>query len=158
MARKGENKTFSFKMGVCILFHTWICLLICTLTSENQGLEKLRSVSNLRKNFRACTPGFFFFSLSPGFFQVYGINLAFFLGGELKKKSRFAGPEIFLRFDADLDISRPWFSEIKVKIKRPIVGLPFGWSGAFLKCKWFLKAFSCNSFGSLMAFDLCCRE
>jgi hypothetical protein len=33
-------------------------LLICTLISENQGLEKLRYVSNL--------------------FQVYGINLAFF--------------------------------------------------------------------------------
>ena len=26
-----------------------ICLLICTLISENQGLEKSRSVSNLRK-------------------------------------------------------------------------------------------------------------
>ena len=28
-------------------------------------------------------------------------------------------PDIFLRFEADLDFSRPWFSEIKVQIKRP---------------------------------------
>ena len=27
-------------------------------------------------------------------------------GDKLKKKSRFAGPEIFLRFEADLDFSR----------------------------------------------------
>ena len=63
----------------------------------------------------------FFFSLSSGFFKVYGINLAFFLGGDLEKKSRFAGPEIFLRFEADLDFSRPGFLEIKVQIKRPSV-------------------------------------
>jgi hypothetical protein len=43
------------------------------------------------------------------------------LGGDLEKKSRFAGPEIFLRFETDLDFSRPGFSEIKVQIKRPIV-------------------------------------
>ena len=40
------------------------------------------------------------------FFQVYGINLAFFWWRP-RKKSRFAGPEIFLRFEADLDFSRP---------------------------------------------------
>ena len=28
---------------------TTLCLLICTLISENQGLEKSRSASNLRK-------------------------------------------------------------------------------------------------------------
>ena len=57
------------------------------------------------------------------------MNLAFFLGGDLEKNSRFAGPEIFLRFEADLDSSRPCFSEIKVQIKRPIL-----WSlqGSFL--------------------------
>ena len=42
-------------------------LLICTLISENQGLEKLRSDSNLRK------------ILGPA-------NLDFFLGFHLKKK------------------------------------------------------------------------
>ena len=42
-------------------------------------------------------------------------------GDKLKKKSRFAGPEIFLRFEADLAFSRAWFSEIKVQIKRPNV-------------------------------------
>ena len=50
-------------------------LLICTLISENQGLEKLRSVSNLRKIpgpahliFFFSRPEFFF-SLSTGFFS-----------------------------------------------------------------------------------------
>ena len=37
----------------------------------------------------------------------------------------FAGPEMFRRFEADLDFARPWFSEIKVQIKRPSVGLKF---------------------------------
>ena len=52
-------------------------ILICTLISENQGLEKLRPVSNLRK-----------FS-GPAHFQVYGINLAFFLGGDLETNTSF---------------------------------------------------------------------
>ena len=43
----------------------------------------------------------------------------FFLGGHLEKKSRFAGPKTFLKFETDLNFSRPWFSEIKVQIKRP---------------------------------------
>ena len=38
-------------------------------------------------------------------------------------KSRCARPEIFLRFEADLDFWRPWFSEIKVQIKRPTISL-----------------------------------
>ena len=38
------------------------------------------------KNFRSCSPGFFF-SLSPGFFQVYGIKLKKNSGDKLKKKS-----------------------------------------------------------------------
>ena len=81
-------------------------LLICTLISENQGLEKLRSVSNLRK---ISGPAHLdFFSVCHlYFFQVYGINLAFFSRWRPRKKSRFAGPEIFLRFEADLDFSRP---------------------------------------------------
>ena len=53
-------------------------LLIFTLISENQGLEKLRSVSNLRK---ISSPA------NLDFFQVYGINLAFFPGGDLEKNS-----------------------------------------------------------------------
>ena len=94
-------------------------LLICTLISKNQGLEKSRSASNLRK--------------------ISGpTNLDFFLGLHLEKKldlyhkpekiqvtnwkkSRCAGPEIFLRCEADLNFSRPWFYEIKVQIKRPIL-------------------------------------
>ena len=78
-------------------------LLICSLISENQGLVKLGSVSNLRK---ISGPAHldFFSGCHLDFFQVYGINLAFFLGEDLevglpRSKSRFAGPEIFLRFD-----------------------------------------------------------
>ena len=75
-----------------------IGLLICTLISQNQDLEKSRSASNFRKISGPAHLDFFF--------QVYGINLAFFLGGDLEKKSRFAGPEIFLRFEADLDFQK----------------------------------------------------
>ena len=53
----GVNSDFQFTLG----------LLICTLISENQVLEKLRSVSNLRK------------ISGPG-------NLDFFLGLSLEKK------------------------------------------------------------------------
>ena len=63
------------------------------------------------KNFRSCKPGFFF-----GFW----CKSNFFFRWRPWKKSRFAGPEVYLRFEADLDFSRPWFSEIKVQIKRPI--------------------------------------
>ena len=52
-------------------------LLICALISENQGLEKLRSGSNLRK-FSGPAHLDFFSVCHLGFFQVYGINLAFF--------------------------------------------------------------------------------
>ena len=45
-----------------------IGLLICTLISENQGLEKSRSASNLRKILGPANLDFFF-SLSPGFFS-----------------------------------------------------------------------------------------
>ena len=94
-------------------------LLICTLIYENQGLEKSRSVSNLRKI--SGSAHLDFFSVCHlDFFQVYGMNLAFFSRWRPRKKSRFAEPEIFLRFEADIDFSRPWFSEIKVQIKRPI--------------------------------------
>ena len=107
--------------------------LFCTLISENQGLDKLRSVSNLMK-----IPGpahliFFsvylnFFSVCHlNFFQVYGTNLKKIQLTNWKKfrstekKFRCAGPEIFLRFETDLNFSRPWFSEMKVQIKWPRV-------------------------------------
>jgi hypothetical protein len=76
------------------------------LISENQGLEKSRSDSNLRKN--SGPANLDFFSVCHlDFFQIYCINLAFFLGGDLEKKSKFAGPENFLRLETDLDFSRP---------------------------------------------------
>ena len=36
-----------------------------------------------------------------------------------EKKFSSAGPEIFLRFETDLNFSRPSFSEMKVQIKWP---------------------------------------
>ena len=55
--------------------------LFCTLISENQGLEKLRSASNLRKISGPAQLSFFsvhliFFSVCHLiFFYVYSINL-----------------------------------------------------------------------------------
>ena len=72
-------------------------LSICTLISGNQGLEK----SNL------------------DFLQVW--HPAFLQGGDLERKSRFSEPESFLGLEVDIDFSRPWFSEIRVQIKRPTV-------------------------------------
>ena len=82
--------------------------LICTLISENKGLEKLRSASNLRKI--SAPAHLIFFSVC---------HLSFFLNlyHRSEKKIRCAGTEIFLRFEADLDFSRPSFSEIKAQIK-----------------------------------------
>ena len=91
-----------------------IGLLICTLISENQGLEKSRSASNLRK--------------------ISGpANLDFFLGlhieknhkpeknpgDKLKKKSSFAGPENFLRLEIKVQIKRPVVLKIKYSKYRP---------------------------------------
>ena len=56
-------------------------LLICTLISENQGLEKLRSTLNLRKisgpaELNFCSVHLNFFSVCHlNFFQIYTINL-----------------------------------------------------------------------------------
>ena len=94
--------------------------LIWTLISENHGLQKSRSDSNLRKISGPANRDFFL-----------GLHLEKKLdlyhtpeknpGDKLKKKSMCAGPEIFLRFETDLNFSRPWFSEIKVQIKRQTV-------------------------------------
>jgi hypothetical protein len=93
------------KQPFIIFFHfQTVGLLICLLIFENQGLEKLRSISNLRKI--SGPPKQDFFSVCHlDFFQVYGKNLVFFLGGDLEKKSRFTGPETSLRFEPDLDFS-----------------------------------------------------
>ena len=61
----------------CLGTHTNFTVghLFCTLISENQGLDKLRSVSNLRKISGPAHLNFFsvhlsfFFSLSPEFFS-----------------------------------------------------------------------------------------
>ena len=123
-----------------LFLHT-LSHLICTLISENEGLEKLRSASNLRKISGPAQLSFFsvhlnFFSVCHLiFFQIYTINLKKSRWQTEKKlrctekKFRCAGPEIFLRFETDLNFSRPWFSEIKVQIKWPT--LIFAMSCAF---------------------------
>ena len=64
--------------------HPTFGLLICTLISENQGLEKSRSASNLRKLLGPANLDLFSVC-HLDFFQIYSINLAFFLGGDLEK-------------------------------------------------------------------------
>ena len=88
------------------------------MISENQGLEKLRSALNLRKISGPTHLQFFFQFVTWIFFRF---KSSFFSRRSPWKKSRFAGPENFLRFETDLDFSRPWFSEIKVQIKRPCI-------------------------------------
>ena len=73
-------------------------LLICTLISEIPGLQESRSVFSNRRKISG--------PANLDFFQVYSINLAFFSRWRPRKKSRFAGPEIFLRFEVDLEFSR----------------------------------------------------
>ena len=68
-----------------MMIANWLGLLICTLISENQGLEKLRSISNLD----------FFFSLSPGFFSGLWYKSSFFLGGDLEKNPGLQDLKIF---------------------------------------------------------------
>ena len=56
-----------------------------------------------------------------------------------EKKFSSAGPEIFLRFETDLNFSRPSFSEIKVQIKWPSIGLGLICKSALvshLKLQW----------------------
>ena len=96
------QKFSSVNMSRLVLIHG---LLICTLISENQCLKKLRSVSNLRK-IKGPAHTDFFFSLSPGFFSGLWYKSNFFSRWRPKNKFRFAGPEFFLRFEADLDFQK----------------------------------------------------
>jgi hypothetical protein len=61
-----------------------LALLICTLISENQGLEKSRSISNPRK-FSGPANHDFFSGLHPEKNWVYTINLKKFQVPNLKK-------------------------------------------------------------------------
>ena len=56
----------------------------------------------------------FFSGLAPWFFQVLASQ-----GGNLEKIKVCRTWNIFLGFEKDCDFSRPWFSEIRVQIKRP---------------------------------------
>ena len=78
---------------------------------ENQGLEKSRSASNLRKISGPANLDFFSRSPPRKKLDLYH-KPAKNPGDKMKKKNRCAGPEIFLRFEADLDFSRPLFSEM----------------------------------------------
>ena len=91
----------------------------------------------------SCTPEFFFStpeffsSLSPGFFQVYVINLKKIQVTNWKKNQVYwkkissEGPE---RFKIDLNFSRSWFSEIKVQNKW--LKLMSNWYSVFYYGNW----------------------
>ena len=96
-------------------------LLICPLISENQGLEKSKSVSNPRIFLGSANLDFV-----PGLQPEKSWVYTYYkpeknLGVKTEKMSRFAEFEIFLGFEINLDFSRLWFSEIRVQIKRPSV-------------------------------------
>ena len=94
---------FFFSLGSCSFAHKLpFVRLICTLTSDNQCLIKISGPAHL---IFFSTPEFLF-SLSPGFFQVYGIHL--------KKIQVYWKKNQFCR---TWNFSRPWFSEIKVQNK-----------------------------------------
>ena len=80
-------------------------LLICTLISENQGLEKSRSASSLRKISGPANLDFFLGLHLEKKLDLYH-NPEKNPGDKLKKKSRCAGSEIFLRFGTDLDFQK----------------------------------------------------
>ena len=89
---------------------------------------------NPKKKFRSCKPDFFFsvhlrffFSLSPGFFQVYGINLQKIQVTNWKKirctekKFRCAGPEIFLRSETEIKAQNKWLSMSLIDVIKVII-------------------------------------
>ena len=90
-------------------------LLICTLISENQGLKKSRSVSNLRKFLGPANLDIFFLVCHLDFFSDLQYKTSFFSRWRPRKNSRFAGPEIFLRFEKDLDFHKS-FCRLKGRI------------------------------------------
>ena len=102
-----SSPTGHFLSKTCIIFDTEKCLkmtvslLICTLIYENQGLETSRSALNLRKISGPANLDFFL-GLAP---RKKTINLKKIQVTNWKKN-----PEIFLRFETDLDFSRRWFS------------------------------------------------
>ena len=80
------------------------------MISENQGLEKSRSISN---------PGIFFSgSANLDFFFRLIVSAQFFFSGWRPGKK--IKPEVSLGYEGDLDFLRARFSEIRVQIKRPI--------------------------------------
>ena len=71
----------------CLIWNGSYGLLICTLISENKGLEKLRSVSNLRK---ISSPSHLnFFSVHLNFFSVCHLDFFSGLWYKSEKKSRW---------------------------------------------------------------------
>ena len=88
---------------------------------------KIKVCFKPQKNFSSCTPEFYFsrldfFSVCQlDFFQICTINLKKIQVTNWKKirctekQFRCTGTEIFIRFETDLDVSKRWFSEIKVQ-------------------------------------------
>jgi hypothetical protein len=73
-----------------------IGLLICTLISKNQGLEKSRSIFQTLKKKQVLQTLIFFSGLHPEKKLGLYYKCEKIPGAKPKKKSRFAGPEFFL--------------------------------------------------------------
>ena len=86
MKFEAEGQEFAKFLRSLEQFILTVSHLICTLISENEGLEKSRSASNLRK---ISVPAHLnFFSVCHlNFFQIYGINFEKNSGDKLKKNS-----------------------------------------------------------------------
>ena len=94
------------KYGLEFVFNEILGLLICTVISENQVLEKSISASNLRK-----------FS-GPANLDFYTLNLKKIQVTNWKKI------QVCRTWNFSKVWNRHWFSEIKVQIKRPPVKIP----------------------------------
>ena len=83
----------------------------------------------------------FFFNLSPEFFSGLWYKSERKYSWQTEKKSGVQDLKIFLRFETDLNFSRPWFSEMKVQIKWPMYWVS-SWVvdlGSYLN-SWFLNS------------------
>ena len=107
---------YSFLLGIKARFHKNYDVWINNQAYVSESLVRIEITRQVKQPFITC---------HLNFFHVYGTNLKKIQLTNWKKfwsnekKFRYAGPEIFLRFETDLNFSRPWFPEIKVQIKWP---------------------------------------
>ena len=83
---------------------------------RNQGLFQTQ------EKFQVLQFLIYFSGMAPGFLKfIEWAQIFFRMETWGKNQGCFPEPEIFLGFEIDLYFSRPWLSEFRVQIKRPIV-------------------------------------